>query len=271
MHESPGVRNFSDDFDAFDLDTDVWVPHYLPMWSSRSESAATYAVVGSELQLTIPPDQGLWCPGDHDPLRVSGIQSGVCSGPVGSTVGQQPFRDGAVVREFQPTRWGWTPHYGLLEVRARMDLSPRSMAAVWMVGLEDEPTRCVEICVFEVFGEALATEDGRPTAAVGMGVHPFRDPAITDEFDAPRLAIDVAEFHVYAANWRPGRVDFLVDGEQVKTVHQAPAYPMQMMIAVFDFPEKAASGPEPDHVPQLALDYVRGRPPSSPAALRRSR
>jgi beta-glucanase (GH16 family) len=162
-----------------------------------------------------------------------------------------------VVRESQPTLWGWTPHYGLLEVRARMDLSPRSMAAVWMVGLEDEPPRCAEICVFEVFGEAIETGGGVPAAAVGMGVHPFRDPAITDEFAAERVAIDVADFHVYAADWRPGRVDFLVDGQHVKTVHQAPDYPMQMMVAVFDFPAKAASAPA-DHVPELAVDYVRG-------------
>ena len=162
-----------------------------------------------------------------------------------------------MVREFQPTHWGWTPHYGRLEVRARMDLSPRSMAAVWMVGLEDEPTRCAEICVFEVFGDALRAEDGRPAAAVGMGVHPFRDPAITDEFAAQRVAIDVSEFHVYTADWRPGRVDFLVDDRHVTTVHQAPDYPMQMMVAVFDFPAKAASAPS-DHVPELAIDYVRG-------------
>jgi hypothetical protein len=249
----PGDWDFADDFDG-PLDESVWIPHYLPMWSSRAESAATYTAAGSELRLTIPPEQGLWCPGDHEPLRVSGIQSGVYSGPVGSTVGQQPFRDGAVVREFQPAQWGWTPHYGLLEVRARMELSPRSMAAAWMVGLEDEPERCAEICVFEVFGEALA--DG--SAAVGMGVHPFRDPALTDEFDAPRVAIDVAEPHTYAADWRPGRVDFLIDGEHVKTVRQAPDYPMQMMIAVFDFPAKADAAPQPDHVPELAVDRVRG-------------
>ena len=253
---------FSDHFDGSGLDTEVWVPHYLPMWSSRAQSAATYAVAGSELRLTIPPEHGLWCRDDHDPLRVSGIQSGVFSGPLGSTIGQQPVREGALVREFQPTLWGWTPHYGLLEVRARMDLSPRSMAAVWMVGLEDEPTRCAEICVFEVFGEALQTEGERPSAAVGMGVHPFRDPAITDEFAAERVAIDVTQPHVYAADWRPGRVDFLVDAQHVKTVHQAPDYPMQMMVAVFDFPDRAVSAPEPDHVPQLAVDYVRGRPAS---------
>lgn len=229
----------------------------MPQWSSRAESAATYATGESELRLTIPPEQRLWCPADHDPLRVSGIQSGVFSGAVGSTIGQQPFRDGLVVRESQPTQWGWTPHYGLLEVCARMDLGPRSMASVWMVGLEDEPTHCGEICVFEVFGEALLIKHGARTAAVGMGVHPFRDPALTDEFDAPELAIDVGELHVYAADWRPGRVDFLVDGQHVKTVHQAPDYPMQMMVAVFDFPEKAGSALRPDHVPELAVDYVR--------------
>ena len=69
-------ERFSDHFDGPALDTEVWVPHYLPMWSSRSASAASYTVAGSELRLTIPPEQGLWCAGDHDPpLRVSGIQS----------------------------------------------------------------------------------------------------------------------------------------------------------------------------------------------------
>src|SRR5919112_576750 len=132
---------FSDEFDGSDLDLDVWIPHYLPMWSSRDASAATYAVVDSELRLTIPPEHGLWCPGEHEPMRVSGVQSGIFSGEVGGTVGQQPFRKGLVVREFQPPQWGWTPEYGRLEVRARMELSPRSMAAGWMVGLEDFPAR----------------------------------------------------------------------------------------------------------------------------------
>ena len=246
-----------DHFEGSDLNRAVWIPHYLPQWSSRAETAATYEVAGSELRLTIPAGQGLWCPDDHDPpLRVSAVQSGVFSGEVGSTIGQQPFRDGLVVREFQPTRWGWTPEYGLLEVRARMELSPRSMASVWMVGLEDEPSRCGEICVFEVFGDALSVEDDEPTAAVGTGVHPFRDPALTDDFAAPRLPIDVSEFHVYGADWQAGRVDFTVDGRHVRTVHQAPDYPMQMMVAVFDFPKKADAAPA-NHVPLLSLDYVR--------------
>jgi hypothetical protein len=36
--------SFVDDFDGTDLDTGVWIPHYLPMWSSRVESAACYSV-----------------------------------------------------------------------------------------------------------------------------------------------------------------------------------------------------------------------------------
>jgi hypothetical protein len=41
-------------------------------------------------------------------------------------------------------------------------------------------------------------------------------------------------------------------------VHQAPDYPMQMMVAVFDFPDKASSAAHAHHVPELAVDYVRG-------------
>ena len=68
---------FSDDFDGSHLDTEVWVPHYLPQWSSRAESGAVYEVAGSELRLTIPVEQGLWCAGDHEPpLRVSGASVG---------------------------------------------------------------------------------------------------------------------------------------------------------------------------------------------------
>ena len=53
---------FHDDFGEGRLDTEIWTPHYLPMWSSREQSAANYEVAGSELRLTIPAEQGLWCP-----------------------------------------------------------------------------------------------------------------------------------------------------------------------------------------------------------------
>nr|WP_245899522.1 glycoside hydrolase family 16 protein [Geodermatophilus normandii] len=174
--------DFADDFDGTDLDRDVWVPHYLPQWSSRAATAACYEVRDSCLRLYLPDEMPLWCPDDHPPLRVSGIQSGVFSGPVGSTVGQQPVRPGALVREEQPAHWGWTPRYGRLEMRARATVTPRSMVAWWLVGLEDSPERCGELCVVEVFGDAVDPVAG---AALGMGVHPFRDPRLVDDFAAP--------------------------------------------------------------------------------------
>lgn len=252
---------FEDHFDGAELDRKVWFPHYLPAWSSRSQSAASYAVADSCLTLTIPPDQGLWCPGDHTPpLRVSGIQSANRSGPVGSTDGQQPFRAGQVVREEQPTFLGWTPSGGVVEMRARMDISPRSMAALWMSGLEEDPTESAEILLVEVFGKAV--EPG-VSAVVGMGLRAFRDPRVTGDFAAPRLPLDVAEFHTYTVDWSAERATFLVDGGVVRTLPSPPTYPLQLMVAVFDFPEDSVG--DDDHlVPALVVDYLRGSQATAP-------
>jgi hypothetical protein len=38
------------------------------------------------------------------------------------------------------------------------------------------------------------------SAVVGMGLHPFRDPAVREDFHAVRLPIDVAQFHSYAVD-----------------------------------------------------------------------
>ena len=70
------MPDFDERFAGTDLDPAVWTPSYLPAWSSRAESAATYAVGGGELRLSIPPEQGVWCPDlHHPPLRVSAVQS----------------------------------------------------------------------------------------------------------------------------------------------------------------------------------------------------
>ena len=239
------------------LDPDVWFPYYLPHWSSRVGSAATWSVHHGELRLSVPVDQPLWCPDAHEePLRVSCIQSGSFAGPLGSTIGQQPFREGLEVREEQSTMWGYTPRYGQVDVRMRGVITRRSMFAFWLSGIEDRPERSGEVCVAEVFGDAV--RDG--SADVGIGVHRFRDPALVEEFAAEPLGIDVAEFHTYGADWRPGSLTFTVDGEVVRRLDQAPDYPMQLMIGVFDFPAKAAGVDVDVPVPELVVSHVRGRP-----------
>jgi hypothetical protein len=232
-------------FTSDDLDRSVWVPWYLPHWSSRAASAATYEIRNGELRLSIPPDQALWAEGVHEtPLRVSGIQSANFSGPVGSTIGGQPFLDGQQVREEQPAFWGCTPLYGHIEIRARGVITPRSMVAFWLSGLEDEPSRSGEICVMEIFGTA--------PQGVGMGLHRFRDPRLTEDWSVVELPIDVSTFHTYAVDWRADSLSFTVDGQEVKRVGQAPSYPVQLEIAVFDFPDKGG----PAVTPELIVSHV---------------
>ncbi|WP_134767443.1 glycoside hydrolase family 16 protein [Nocardioides sp. 1609] len=244
-------------FPGPELDTSVWLPHYLPAWSSRAATRASYRFEDGDLLLEVPVAHPVWCPGDHEPpLRVSGLQSGSWSGPVGSTRGQQRFREGQLVREEQPRFEGWLPAGGRVAIRASMDLSPRSMAALWLAGLEDddEQLRCGELCVVEVFGKDVVP--GR-SAEVGVGVKAFRDPALRQDFAAPRVAIDVSEPHEYAVDWDAGAAVLTIDGVVVRRCPRPPTYPMQLMLAVFDFP--AWSVGDDDHlVPSLRVSRIWG-------------
>ena len=248
-------RTLDERFDGLALDRDVWLPHYLPAWSSREATRASFEV-GAGLRLTVPVDHQQWCPDDHvPPLRVSGVQSGSWSGPVGSTRGQQRFRDDQTVKEEQPRFEGWLISTGWVEIRARMSLSQRSMAALWMSGYEDDPAQehCGEICVFEVFGSSLEVDP--PSAEVGVGLKPFRDPRLTDDFAAPRVPIDVTEAHTFAVRWDAREAVFTVDGQVVRRCLQPPTYPLQLMVAVFDFPEWSTG--DDDHlVPELMVEHI---------------
>jgi hypothetical protein len=250
---APPLKRLDERFTRNELDLEVWFPYYLPHWSSREESRATYAVREGELRLSIPEDQPLWCADLHEePLRVSCIQSGSFAGPVGSSVGQMPFREGLTVREAQPDFRGYTPRYGRIEVRMRGVVSVRSMVAFWLAGIEDQPERSGEICVAEIFGKGIKGE----TAQVGMGVHRFRDSALEEAFTTVPLRIDLAEFHTYGVDWRPGSLTFLVDGVEVHRLDQAPDYPMQLMLGVFDFPGWGDVRDVP--VPELVVSHVHG-------------
>ena len=247
---------FRDDFDGSELDTDVWLPHYLPAWSSREATRASYRLEDSCLVLDIPVDHPVWLPNDHKPpLRVSAVQSGSWSGPVGSGYGQQRFTDDQRVREEQPRFEGWLPSSGHVQIRCRMTLSPRSMGALWLAGFEDDPEqlRCGELCVVEIFGRSVQGA----SCEVGVGIKAFRDPALTQDFDSPRLPIDVAEMHTYAVDWDAEEAVFSVDGDEVRRCPRPPTYPLQLMIAVYDFPEWSVG--EDDHpVPELVVDSVAG-------------
>jgi beta-glucanase (GH16 family) len=132
------------------------------------------------------------------------------------------------------------------------------MVALWMIGYEDEPDRSAEICICEIFGRDV----GPDRAGVGMGVHPFGDPRIVDEFSVERVPIDARELHVYSAEWTPERVAFSIDGDVVKTVGQSPSYPMQLMLGIYEFADDGRPEPATGAYPKrFTVDYVRGYRP----------
>jgi Glycosyl hydrolases family 16 len=225
-----------DRFDKGELDRTRWLPHHLPQWSSRAQSAARYDLSNGHLSLLIEEDQPPWCPELDGTTRVSSLQTGVFAGPVGSEVGQHRFSPDAVVREAQENARLFTPQFGVFVLRACAVANPSAMVALWMIGYEDRPELSAEICICEIFGRDV----GPDSAAVGMGLHPFGDPAIIDDFEQLRLPLDATEPHEYAAEWTPERVTFFVDDRPVKTVGQSPQYPMQFMLGIYEFRDEDA-------------------------------
>jgi Glycosyl hydrolases family 16 len=234
-----------DGFDGEDLDRSLWLPHYLPHWSSREESAARYEVGDGRLQLVIEADQQPWCPEFDGETRVSSLQTALVTG-------QSRFKPGLVVREPQDDVALYTPQFGVFVLRARALDDPTAMVALWMIGLEDRRERSGEICVCEIFGRDVTGD----AAAIGLGVHPWGDATLADDFEQVRVPIDVRELHEYAAEWTPERVTFFVDGRPVKTVAQSPQYPMQFMLGIYEFRDAPTTYPK-----RFTIDWFRGYRP----------
>jgi hypothetical protein len=262
LDRSRFVLEFDEDFSSPTLDRSLWIPHYLPQWSSRTAAAARYRIGDGALHLRIEADQAPWSPEHDGALRVSNLQTGVLSGPVGSAVGQHHFREGLVVHEHQEEERLYTPHFGLVEARVRAIDDPRCLGALWLIGFEDAPQRSGELCVFELFGRDV---NGRG-ARVGMGIHPFGDPALREDFAMVEADLDPLEFHTYAAAWQPGLTGFYIDDELVAEVDEAPDYPMQLMLNLYEFAEEpdaatAASAAPPRSTPypkEFDVEFVRG-------------
>ena len=132
---------------------------------------------------------------------------------------------------------------------------PRVMVALWMIGIGDAPERSGEICVAEIFGRNVEPDRAR----VGMGIHPFEDPALTDEFEEFELQLDARDWHTYSVDWQDERVDWFVDDRHVRTVEQSPRYPLQLMLGIYEFPADGPDErPESDYPKVFEVDLVRG-------------
>lgn len=244
---------WQDDFDEPTLDEAHWLPHYLPHWSTPDRTATRYQIRDSVLRLLVEADTPPWCPALDGDLRVSSLQTGVFAGPVGSKAGQLQFHPDVVVRTAQENRALLTVHHGLVEGRVRALADRRVMVSLWMIGLEDAPEHSSEINVAEIFGRNVK----RDRADIGMGVHPFGDHAIIDDFVETEVAIDVREWHTYSAEWTPDRIAWYVDDRLIRVVEQSPTYPMQLMLNVYEFPIDDDPRDPADYPKAFEVDWVR--------------
>lgn len=245
---------FQDDFEDDDLNLVNWLPYYLPQWSSRANSKAKYRIENSLLVLQITEDQLPWSQEFNGDVKVSNLQTGVYSGPVGSPYGQHKFSSNCLVREEQTLERLFTPQYGYFEIRAKGIRNPNNVCAFWMIGFEDQPHKSAEICPFELKGWNV----GSGTCTLGFGLHPFGDPEIHEEFFEKEFQLDPTQFHLYAVDWTEQGVDFYIDNELIYTSRQSPRYPMQLMLNIYEVPpHDNASKVTPVYPSEFSIDYVR--------------
>src|SRR5690349_1015474 len=145
---------FDEDFAEGTLDPQRWIAHYLPQWTTPERSAAHYELAPGLLRLRIDADQPAWRVEDGE-MRVSNLQTGTFSGPAGSAIGQHRHRPDLTVTTPQPERRLYTPSGGLAEAVMRASDDPTCMLAFWLVGFEASPEDSGEICVAELFGNAI--------------------------------------------------------------------------------------------------------------------
>lgn len=117
-------------------------------------------------------------------------------------------------------------------------------------------------------GPAAGVSGVEQPAAHGAGnngVHPWFDPSIRDEFFEEDLPIDATCFHIYAVEWKPHSIDFYVDNQKLRTIHQSPGYPMQFMLGIYELPGQASAVkalyPAGTYPKEFVVDYVRAYQP----------
>ena len=211
---------FVDDFDGPELDTVVWLPHYLPMWSSREATLASYRLEElvprarhparpRAVAARGPPSAApaLRSP-ERKPVRPGG-QHRRAAGRVRRAAGP-----GGATRLHRPSAGRWAPRDplpdddlaavdgGALAVRLRGAARP-----LWG-DLRDRGLR-----------QGRRPRASPPRSASGSSRS--ATPTSPQDFAAPRLPIDVAEFHTYAVDWDATEAVFSVDGEKVRTLPRA--------------------------------------------------
>lgn len=231
--------DLADDF-SDGLGRERWVPHYLPHWTTPERSAARFRAADGGLELRIEHDQPDWRDEDA-PLRVSNLQTGTFSGAVGSPRGTHRHRpDGLRVRTATPTRLLFAPSAGRVDVTVSASRDPGCMLAVWLVGTEHvSPRDAGEICIFEIDADAIGDVS---TARVGLKAH--SDTRLVTDMAEVAVPLDASRPHTWTVVWGDGATVVGCEGRVVRSLAQAPGYPLFLMIDLFEVTAPAGAYPK---------------------------
>src|SRR3712207_9375530 len=81
-----------------------------------------------------------------------------------------------------------------------------------------------------LYGSAVGP--GRSTVRLGVKAH--HDPRLGTDMADVALDLDATDWHSYAAAWDAGETRFYVDDELVRVVPQGLAYPLVLMVDLFE-------------------------------------
>ncbi len=114
---------------------------------------------------------------------------------------------------------GFGQTYGRWEVRARLNVGPGSWPAHWLLPVSGGWPEAGEIDIMEAVGwvpdEAGSNYHGGTRFPTGAWTHYSRGGGLATGNDA-----FATEYHVFAVEWSPDRLDFYIDGTCTATVRQ---------------------------------------------------
>lgn len=246
--EKEGYRLiFHDEFDGEKINTDKWIPEYLPSWpKDRSVCAPTYEMKNGIIRLIIDKNSK----NEFDKgMHISGFMSA-------SRTGLHHYDPKKKALHQIKTEATQINQYGYYEMRAKMQDGGGVHCAWWLIGFEDDPNQSCEIDIFEILG----TDINR----IWSTVHSWKDSTIQYHTEHPWFANKklAEEFHIYGFDWTPEDVTVYVDGIQVMKHKAAITYPLIQIISFYDN-RKAKDGwtgtydPTIPYSKSFDIDYIR--------------
>jgi hypothetical protein len=243
--------DFQEEFDGTTLDTNKWLPYYLPHWTTSADrelgAKARFTIANGALQERIDADTPAWNPTYDSTVKISSIQTY-------EKDNWHKFNGSMPNNHHEADFNGYSTMYGYFEMRAKnANVGGGGHQAWWMVGTEDTSSASAnpEIDIVETF---FSKPNTWRIAGYGWGDPNFLGNWVSYEDPVPS-GDQSSEYHIYGMEWTPTQLNFYYDNQLYKTINDAPNMPMGMILGIYT---DAGSGVHNNVWPKTwSVDYVR--------------